>query len=355
MGEPMPVAEWRNNLTIFQRSGKRSRSPDLHFATTIVDEAHALIDPTTPNAEGVSPSGWCMHAGPQVWHIIRASRVSILLMDGEQSYRDNETTTPEQVERHANSFPDARLVKISLRGAQFRCGGSKEYTDWVESVLETSAPEATTLDWRRWSENVAGRFEFELLSSPLEVEMALRARQEQGSSVRLVASYARRWATKDVSDPHNLPDEKKDFCIQVTSPRGARVWSKIWNYAPDQDYTFFVQAREGSPIARDPLCEIGCPYVVRGFDFEYVGLVWLSDLVRRGGQWRVQLDNVHESAWKKTLAAARRGHSADAEQSLRRRVQRGYRILLTRAIKGMFVWCEDDETRVYLKSRLTQK
>jgi hypothetical protein len=294
LGHPTPVSDRRNNLALFESSGKRSRMPDLHFATTIVDEAHALIDPTTPGAEGVPPSGWCMHAGPQAWHIIRGSRISIFLTDSEQSYRDNETSTPQQIEGNANSFPGVTVVKLSLHGAQFRCGGAKEYTDWVDSLLETGKPPAITTDWRRSSSNMDGAFEFEIVESPFELESILQSRARHGQTIRLVASYARPWRTREVLDPHNIPDHLKDFCIPIAGPGEPRVWSKIWNYAPEQDYTYFVQAREGSPIANDPLCEVGCPYVVRGFDFDYVGLLWLSDLVRRDNSWVVQDQHVQK-------------------------------------------------------------
>jgi len=106
----------------------------------------------------------------------------------------------------------------------------------------------------------------------------------------------------------------------------------------------------------DPLCEVGCPYVVRGFDWDYVGLLWLSDLVWRHDRWMPQIDHIHESAWKKTLAAAKREqrHEQDgpAMAELRSRLVRGYRILLTRAIRGAYVWCEDPETRERLASFL---
>jgi predicted RNase H-like HicB family nuclease len=52
----------------------------------------------------------------------------------------------------------------------------------------------------------------------------------------------------------------------------------------------------------DPLCEVGCPYAVRGFDFDYLGLLWLGDLLwgdgrqsrmgwRRQHGWNAQLEN----------------------------------------------------------------
>lgn len=349
-GQEATVASWRANLDGFRQSGKKWRSPDLHFAATIVDEAHALIDPTAPNSQGIPPSGWSVHAGPQAWHIIRSSKVSMFLMDAEQSYRDNETTTPAAIESFARDFEDTQIVKLSLAGAQFRCGGSIEYTDWVEGVLTSAGPNADTSNWRRSTTNLEGKFEFEIVDTPRRLENALRSRHEQGATVRLLASYAKKWVTKSESSPHSLPDDRKDFLFQEQQTGDPEPWSKIWNYAPEQDYTYFVQGRTGTPIGNDPLCEVGCPYVVRGFDFDYVGLLWLPDLVWRTDHWETQLEHIHETAWPKTKAAAKKKDlSSDAAENLLNRVARGYRILLTRAIKGVYLWCEDPETREYLR------
>ena len=106
-------------------------------------------------------------------------------------------------------------------------------------------------------------------------------------------------------------------------------------------------------MANDPLCEVGCPYVVRGFDYDYTGVLWMSDLVWRGDRWVAQPEHIHESAWRKTLAAARRerGHGPNSDDLLRQ-LQRGYRILLSRAIRGTFVWFEDPETKAHIERLL---
>ncbi|MBM4224097.1 MAG: DUF2075 domain-containing protein [Gammaproteobacteria bacterium] len=117
-----------------------------------------------------------------------------------------------------------------------------------------------------------------------------------------------------------------------------------------------MQASDGSPMSKDPLCEVGCPYVLRGFDFHYVGLLWLSDLIWRDKSWKVNLDHVHESAWRLPLSAARRGKGLVKERGTAeviRRLQRGYRILLSRAMQGTLVWFEDEETRAHVESMLT--
>ena len=356
-GVTITVASWRKNLAHFLGSRNRNRVPDNSFAVSIVDEAHALIDPTAPNAEGVPPSGWSMHAGPQAWHIIRASRVSIFLMDGEQSYRDNETTTRDKIVEYAKDQGVAQVEVISLANQQFRCGGSTEYVNWMEGVLQLGPTDRpTNLTWRKAEASPKGQFLFKVVDSPLELDDALRGHIAEGRSARLVANYARPWKTKKKELPHGLAPQEMDFHIPLPGTSPVRHWSRIWNYAPDDNYAFFIQRPVGTAMHENQLCEVGCPYVVRGFDFDYLGLLWLGDLVRRGDSWQHQLPHIHESAWKKTIAAAkpkpRRPPAPEAIEKLVHRLKRGYRILLSRAVRGVYVWAEDDETRSYLRSCL---
>lgn len=350
-GKGVTIESWRANLELFRRLKGNGRIEDDAFTVSIVDEAHALIDPTAPGANGVSPSGWAMHAGPQAWHIIRASRISIFLLDSAQSYRDNETTTSASIRRFAEDHGATLQDTISLADHQFRCAGSKEYVDWVDRLLtrETaSTPEPAA----------QMTFPVTLVDDPGHLDEALRRHREEGSSVRLLSAYGREWKTRDSLRPHALPGRDKDFHIPYVRDGLRTEWSRVWNYAPKQDYTLFIQAPDGSEMHRDSLSEIGCPYVVRGFDWDYIGVLWLSDLVWRDDRWVPQIDHIHESAWKKTLGAAkneyRSGQQGPATRDLAQRAARGYRILLTRGIKGAYLWCEDEETREHIRGSLAQ-
>jgi DUF2075 family protein len=107
-------------------------------------------------------------------------------------------------------------------------------------------------------------------------------------------------------------------------------------------------------MADDPLCEVGCPYAVRGFDYDYVGILWLGDLLWRAGKWNVQHESVHEGGFLHLLNRARAEESAGGaeNQELLRRVGQAYRILLTRPLKGVYIWIPDDQTRQYLRDSL---
>ena len=196
---------------------------------------------------------------------------------------------------------------------------------------------------------------FEICDSPADLEMQLRRKREEGSSVRLLSSYSRKWITRDAARPHDLPPELMDFHLPYLRGGVRMHWSRIWNYVPDNDYTLFVQCREGSPMHEDPLCEIGCPYAVRGFDFDYVGVLWMEDLVWRDDKWLADPDANFETGIDRTIRNAR--NEPDAEGPMQRKlliaVLQSYRILLTRAMKGIYLYVEDDETREHLVASLT--
>ena len=146
-----------------------------------------------------------------------------------------------------------------------------------------------------------------------------------------------------------------DFYEHVEDNNGVRFWSKIWNYVPQgNDYTHFIQAPPGSKMSADCLCEVGCPYAIRGFDFDYIGLLWLGDLKWRHDRWVVDPMKVFETGMRRRRSAAQAEANLNgpAHAALSRSVRKAYRILLTRMMKGIFIWCEDVETRNHLRLQL---
>jgi DUF2075 family protein len=199
--------------------------------------------------------------------------------------------------------------------------------------------------------------DFKIVDTPIALENTLRNRVDEGHSARLLASYARPWKTKKANDAHDLPPDLCDFNEQYIENGRQRTWKRIWNYVPQNgsDYTWFIQSPENTPMHADPLCEVGCPYAVRGFDFDYIGILWLGDLVNRAGSWEVAIEHVHESGLQRSVREARKqGPGRDAWYSLRERVMQAYRILLTRGIRGAYIWFEDEETRRYVERSVIQ-
>lgn len=387
------ASQWRQHLQDLAARGVEPRpgSESDSVLVSLVDEAHALINPE--REYGVGQYGFVTGLGPQAYHIMRCSRVTVFFLDPEQSFRSRENTRIQDIESWAAEL-GATVDRVSLHGAQFRCAGSAEYVAWAESLLSGASADLNRVFASAWYSGRAARagnviafprthvrssvregvavaepgvayvarlnrreMDFRVYADPFSMEEDLRALSKD-HVVRLLSSYSRKWKTKDSTYPHKLPPQAQDFSESVTLPNGeTKTWSRPWNFVPGEDYTGFIAGRLGTPIHDDPLCEVGCTYAVRGFDFDYVGVLWLDDLVWRDGRWLVQLDHVHESGIGQLVKAARReGAVAPAGPkgvNVLERVRQAYRILLTRAIRGVFVWVPDNETREHVKASLS--
>ncbi|MBO5381137.1 MAG: DUF2075 domain-containing protein [Bacteroides sp.] len=338
----------------------RNYKDNLHFLS-IVDEAHALINPLAENFCTNKTAGWCFQMGPQVYHIIRESQISVFFTDNKQSFRDNETTSIADIEKYAKHL-NAEITRISLAGMQFRCAGSKEYVDWVECLFNK-----TPLDnVNQWKD----KFHMSIADYPSEMEAFLREKIAEGdNSVRILSSYSKKWLSGSILNAyHSQNTDAYDFILK---DKNGTLFKKYWNNP--QGYNIFVQGTEGK-MAEDPLAEVGCPYVVRGFDYNYIGLLWLDDVVRRGNKWMISFNNAQETAngstrkkakdEQKEIFRAKRMRIGDMDlveadnnnapytQAFFQTIAQAYRIVLTRAIKGICIYIKDKETREYVRSLL---
>ena len=95
----------------------------------------------------------------------------------------------------------------------------------------------------------------------------------------------------------------------------------------------------------DPLKYCASVYGAQGFEADYVGVVGGRDFVRRGPNWQVNpkviTDDVGGSY---SLRSVAQRDPARAEKLLKNR----YYVLLTRGIRGTYVFFEDPETREFV-------
>jgi DUF2075 family protein len=99
---------------------------------------------------------------------------------------------------------------------------------------------------------------------------------------------------------------------------------------------FWASAKEG-------IDQVGCVYTAQGFEFDYVGVIVGPDLVYRpmDGGWVGQRDQSHDRV-------VRRGVT---EAEFTRYVKSAYRVLLTRGLRGCYVYFLDAPTRDFFLSR----
>ncbi len=100
---------------------------------------------------------------------------------------------------------------------------------------------------------------------------------------------------------------------------------------------FWASAKEG-------IDQVGCVYTAQGFEFDYVGVIFGPDLVYRtlDGGWVGQRDQSHDRIVR----------SGVAEQQFTDFVKSTYRVLLTRGLRGCYVYFMDAPTRDFVLSRI---
>lgn len=261
----------------------------------------------------------------QARELVRAGKVSVFFIDERQNVRPGEIGTVEAIKEAAGE-ESANVQQLELTG-QFRCNGCSGYIDWVDALISDN-PLAPGI----WL--AAGEYDCRVFDSPAAMESELLALARSGPTARLVAGFCWPW-----SDP--LPDRSLVPDVKIG------LWKRPWNEKPPE------QRRPPAPPPRadrhpyylwanDParIREIGCIYSAQGFEFDYCGVILGPDFVWRNGAWTSDKEATADPA------LVRRRLSPEARLDL---VGQTYRVLLTRGIKGTFVYSVDPETNDFLR------
>ena len=286
-------------------SGKYFDSTSNQFDTLIVDEAHRL-----------KGAGSFMYKGKnQVEDIIKASVTNVFFVDDDQQIRPDDIGSIEEIRKYAERY-NSEVYEITLE-AQFRCSGADGYVKWVENTLQIRE----TANYDGWSNH---DFEFRIMDSPHEVFDAIREKHESGYKARMLAGYAWKWTDEKKG---NGNAEVNDVVISEHNfemPWNSRKYSTGWALHPDG------------------INQIGCIHTSQGLEFDYVGVLIGNDMKFDNENYRIysSIENYYDSTGKAGLSKE--------PDKLARYIKNIYRVLLTRGMKGCYVFCRDDDLKKHL-------
>ncbi|OFW58187.1 MAG: peptidase S24 [Actinobacteria bacterium RBG_16_64_13] len=256
----------------------------------------------------------------QIDELLSAGKVIVFFVDDRQVVRPGEIGSAATIKQAATGH-GATLHDYKLE-AQFRCAGSTGFVNWIDNTLGVERT-ANVL----WNKNEA--FDFRILDSPEELETAIREKLAEGNTARLAAGFCWEW-----SDPR--PDGTLVDDVVIGDFR------RPWNARSDAGHLSRDIPKE-SLWAYDPrgVGQVGCIYTAQGFEFDYIGVILGPDLVYRPGQgWVGQKEHSRDTVVKR---------SGDRFVDLLKNV---YRVLLSRAMKGCYVYFMDKETENFFRSRM---
>ena len=299
--------------SLFTGSGSFVDCLNNEYDALIVDEAHRL------NAK----SGMFGNLGEnQVKEIIQSCRTSIFFIDEYQRIHLKDVGSEELIRAYAKEM-NAEVFDADLT-SQFRCGGSDGYLAWIDNSLGLRPTANTSLD--------TSVFDFQIFDDPKEMYEKIIEKNNQNFKSRLVAGYCWNWISK--KDPN-----ENDIILE-----GGKLSAK-WNLT--QHGMLWIEKDES-------ISEIGCIHTCQGLELDYVGVIIGPDLQLSGNHVITDVNERAKSdASIKGLKKMMKENPAEATRRGREIVLNTYRTLLTRGMKGCYVYCTDKELANHLRSLIS--
>lgn len=296
--------------SLFVGSGSFMNAPANVINTLIVDEAHRLTERT----------GFLKRGDNQVREILRSSLSSVFFIDEDQRVSVDDYGEIYVIEEIAKEL-GIGVQKQKLE-SQFRCNGSDGYLAWVDHILQIR--ETANYDLS----SLGHDFDFQVFDDPSELQSAIFEKNKINNKARMVAGYCWPWSSK--KDPSAFDFKEEEFGFNMR-----------WNMT---DY--------GGKWIIDPnsVTEIGCIHTAQGLEVDYIGVIIGNDLIVRNGEVLVNpkardKDDRTVFGWKSGL----KNDPGRWKPLLKAIIKNTYRTLLTRGMKGCYVYCTDSETRQYLQ------
>lgn len=297
---------------MFSGSGAFTDSDKDDFGALIVDEAHRLNE----------KSGLYGNLGEhQIAELIKASRYSIFFIDEDQRVTLKDIGSKAEIIRLAKA--SGATVRQMELASQFRCNGSDGYLAWLDNSLQIRNTANETLD--------TDEFDFRVVNSPQTLRELIREKNKANNKARLVAGYCWAWTSKKKPNAMDVVIPEFDFSMQ-------------WNLSKDGG--LWITAPES-------INEIGCIHTCQGLEVDYIGVIVGPDLIVRDGrvitrpEKRARQDR--SLFGLKKLAKAAPKEAAIRADSI---IKNTYRTLMTRGMKGCYVYFTDKETETYFQRLL---
>lgn len=296
---------------LFSGSGAYTDTSKDLFDALIVDEAHRLNE----------KSGLYGNLGEhQVKEIINAANAAVFFLDEDQRVTLKDIGEKSSIRNWAKIL-GAEVQELKLE-SQFRCSGSDGYLAWVDDALHIR--ETANTDFGD------SGFEFRVYDDPNTLRDEIFARNKERNRARLVAGYCWDWKSKRDPDAMDIVIPKYGFQAK-------------WNLT--EDGSLWI-------IAPTSVSEIGCIHTCQGLEVDYIGVILGPDFLVRDGKFTMvpEARSKMDSSIKGYKALASK-NPKQAGQQAELIIKNTYRTLMTRGMKGCFVWSVDPETNEYFKQR----
>ena len=270
----------------------------------IVDEAHRLRQRKAlsqyPVFDKNNQKLGFDNSGTELDWILKCSRNQVFFYDSMQSVKPSDIDKTKFDELQKNS-------KVLELKSQFRCAGGNDYIRYIKAVLSDNPPE---------SGKTFPDYELRMFGDVEDMINAIKQKDKECGLCRTVAGYSWKWISKT---------NRELYDINISGHRYRwNTVNKDWVNSPDS------------------IDEIGCIHTIQGYDLNYAGVIFGNE---------IRFDNVKREIYiEKSSYYDMQGKTAlNKEEDLKEYILNIYMTLMTRGIKGTYVYVCNNELRDYLK------
>ncbi len=299
--------------SLFMSSGKFITAPENSFDVLLTDEAHRLNE----------KSGMFSSLGEnQMKEIINASRLSVFFIDEDQRVTIKDAGTIEEICRFAKEL-GSEVVEMEL-DSQFRCSGSDGYLEWLDHTLQIR--ETAMLDLPESFD-----YDFRVFDDPCLLRKEIEEKNAINNKSRIVAGYCWDWLKdgKNNSDVHDITIPEFGFEMS-------------WNLGSTSTWA----------IDPESVKEAGCIHTCQGLEFDYVGVIIGPDMRYESGN--IVTDASRRAKTDQSLKGLKSKYDKKDQAIVAARIIKNtYKVLMTRGMKGCYVYCTDKALSEYFRKRLS--
>ena len=295
---------------LFTGSGSFMNAPQNSVRTILVDEAHRITEKT----------GFLRQGDNQIKEIINSALCSVFFIDEDQRVHIDDYGEIWVIEDIAKQL-GANITKMEL-SSQFRCNGSDGYIAWLDNMLQIRETANYEFDAQEFD------YDFQVFDSPDALRNVILEKNKINNKARLVAGYCWDW----VSDKNPALDDITFPGFDFSMKWNLKTYGSTWIINPNS------------------VNEVGCIHTCQGLEVDYIGVIVGDDLIVRDGQVLVQPLARSIYGYKKLI----KENPKYAKSMVKAIIKNTYRTLMTRGMKGCYVYFTDEETRDFFKTALNK-